>query len=105
MRAETITATIAAFLALTTSGHATPREEDEFHDAWRAMTEQLEKDVKASNPDVVEIRLAGNTLILGTKEPFRAENDWQATATARDKVDAWPHYAEAACDTRQATCV
>ena len=62
-----ITAILAAFLALTTSSHATLRDEDQFHDAWQAKTEQLEKNVKASNPDVVEIRLAGNTLILGTR--------------------------------------
>lgn len=86
MRSETIAATFAAFLALTTGSHATPRAEDQFHDAWGAMTKQLEKDVKASNPDVVEIRLAGNMLILGTKEPLRTENDWQAMATARDKA-------------------
>ena len=101
MRSEIVIATFAAFLALATSGHATPRDGDEFHDAWQAMTVQLEKDVKTSNPDVVEIRLAGNTLILGTKEPLRAENDWQAMATARDQADAWPHYAEAACDSTQ----
>jgi hypothetical protein len=65
----TIAETFAAFLALTTSSHATPRAEDQFHDAWGAMTKQLEKDVKASNPDVVEIKLAGNTLILGTRTP------------------------------------
>jgi hypothetical protein len=98
---RSITATLAAFLALTISSHATPRDEDQFHDAWQAMTVQLEKDVKASNPDVVEIRLAGNTLILGTIEPLRTENDWQAMATARDKADAWPQYAEAACDSSQ----
>jgi hypothetical protein len=98
---RSITATLAAFLALMTSSHATPRDEDQFPDAWRAMTVQLEKDVKASNPDVVEIRLAGNTLILGTKEPLRTENDWQAMATAREKADAWPQYAEAACDSSQ----
>ena len=97
----TITAIIAVFLALTTSSHATPRDEDQFHNAWRAMTEQLEKDVKASNPDVVEIRLAGNTLVVGTKEPLPTENDWQAMATAHDKADAWSHYAEAACDSTQ----
>jgi len=94
-------ATLAAFLALTTSGHAAPRDEDQFHEAWRAKTEQLEKDVKASNPDVVEIRLAGNRLILGTKEPQPTENDWQAMATARDKADAWPQYAETACHSTQ----
>ena len=101
LAAETITATLAALLALTSSSHATPRDEDQFHDAWRATTEQLEKDVKASNPDVVEIRLAGNMLILGTKEPAPSENDWQAMATARDKADAWPHYAETACHSTQ----
>jgi hypothetical protein len=101
MRSETVIATFAAFLALTTGSHATPRAGDEFHDAWGAMTKQLEKDVKASNPDVVEITLAGNTLILGTKEPLRTEDDWQAMATAREKADAWPHYAEAACDSTQ----
>jgi hypothetical protein len=101
MRAGTITATFAAFLVLTTGSHATPRAEDQFPDAWRAMTEQLEKDVKASNPDIVEIRLAGNTLILGTKETLPTESDWQALSTARDKVDAWPRYAEAACYSRQ----
>lgn len=101
MRAETITATFVAFLALTSSCLATPRDEEPFHDAWRAMTEQLEKDVKASNPDIVEIRMVGNTLILGTKEPLPTENDWQAMASARDKADAWPRYAEAACTSTQ----
>ena len=98
---RSITATLAAFLALTVSSHATPRDEDQFHDAWGAMTKQLEKDVKASNPDVVEIKLAGNTLILGTKEPRPTENDWQAMATDRDKADAWPQYAETACHSTQ----
>jgi hypothetical protein len=92
-----ITAILAAFLALTTSSHATPREEDQSHDAWQAMTEQLQKDVKGSNPDVVEIRLAGNTLILGTKEPQPSESDWQTMTTARNQADAWPHYVETAC--------
>jgi len=101
MRSETIAATFAAFLALTTSSHATPRGEDQFRDAWGAKTEQLEKDMKAANPDVVEIRLAGNALILGTKEPRLTDTDWQALATARDKTDAWPHYAEAACHSTQ----
>jgi hypothetical protein len=101
MRSEIIAATFAAFLALTTSSHATLRDEDQFRDAWGAKTKQLEKDVKASNPDVVEIRLAGSTLIMGTKEPVPTENDWQAMATARDKADAWPHYAEAACHSTQ----
>ena len=96
-----ITAIVAAFLALATSSHATPRAEDSLHDAWQARTEQLEKDVKASNPDVVEIRLAGNTLILGTKEPRPSESDWQAMATTSDKADAWPHYAETACHSTQ----
>jgi hypothetical protein len=101
MRSETIAATFAVFLALTTSSHATLRDEDQVRDGWGAMTKQLEKDVKASNPDVVEIRLAGNTLILGTKESGPTENDWQALATAPGKTDAWPHYAEAACHSTQ----
>ena len=96
-----ITATFATFLALTNSSHATPRDEDQFREAWQARTEQLEKEVKASNPDVVEIKLAGKTLILGTKEPSPTESDWQAMATARDKADAWPHYAETACHSTQ----
>jgi hypothetical protein len=96
-----VAAILAAFLTLTTGSHATPRGEDEVHDAWQAMTEQLEKDVKASNPDVVEIRLAGNTLILGTKEPNPSETDWQTMATAREQADAWPHYAETACHSKK----
>jgi hypothetical protein len=96
-----ITALVAVLLTVTTGSHATPRDQDEFHAAWQAMTEQLEKDVKASNPDVVEIRLAGNTLILGTKEPRPTESDWRAMETAPNQADAWPHYVETACHSKK----
>ena len=99
---RSITATLAAFLALTVSSQATPRDEDQFHDAWGAMTKQLEKDVKASNPDVVEIKAGRQYADLGErKEPRPTENDWQAMATDRDKADAWPHYADTACHSTQ----
>lgn len=92
---------LAVLLAMTTGGHATPREQDQFHAAWQAMTQQLEKEVKASNPDVVEIRLAGNTLILGTKEPRPTETDWQAMETAPNQAAAWPRYVERACHSKK----
>ena len=95
------TALLALFLTVPAASHATPSDQDRFHSAWQAMTEQLEKDVKASNPDVVEIRLAGNTLILGTKEPRPSATDCQAMETAPHKADAWPHYVETACHSKK----